>query len=126
MTNAIHPPICPDCALPMQLRDSRFGKFWGCPNYPRCQSKVGAHQESGAPLGRPGTPAERKARIEAHAAFDKLWHCGFYRSRGEAYRWMRKAMDMSEEEAHIGNFGVAECTKLVKLVRDRFAQGRFK
>lgn len=38
-------PTCPECNTPMVLRTAtrgpnQGGKFWGCPNYPRCRSIV--------------------------------------------------------------------------------------
>ena len=30
-------PNCPVCGRPMVLRSSRFGVFWGCPNFPACR-----------------------------------------------------------------------------------------
>jgi len=32
--------ICPGCGEPMVLRDGRFGPFWGCSNYPKCEVTV--------------------------------------------------------------------------------------
>ncbi|ROL61175.1 type I DNA topoisomerase [Bacteroidetes/Chlorobi group bacterium ChocPot_Mid] len=29
--------VCPECGKPMYLRESRFGKFYGCINYPECK-----------------------------------------------------------------------------------------
>jgi hypothetical protein len=42
---AIDTPHCPQCNTPMVLRTARSGpnqggKFWGCPNYPRCRGIV--------------------------------------------------------------------------------------
>jgi ssDNA-binding Zn-finger/Zn-ribbon topoisomerase 1 len=28
---------CPDCGLPMKLKEGRYGFFWGCEGYPQCQ-----------------------------------------------------------------------------------------
>ena len=28
--------LCPDCGAKMVPRNSKHGKFWGCPNYPKC------------------------------------------------------------------------------------------
>jgi len=28
---------CPDCKVPMRIRASAYGPFYGCPNYPRCR-----------------------------------------------------------------------------------------
>jgi len=38
-------PVCPDCKVRMVLRISQRGpvpgaKFWGCPNYPKCQKII--------------------------------------------------------------------------------------
>ena len=33
-------PLCPDCKIPMKFRTSRFGNFYGCPNYPKCSRKL--------------------------------------------------------------------------------------
>lgn len=36
-----HPdPKCPKCKKPMKLIDGKFGKFWGCTRYPKCDGKV--------------------------------------------------------------------------------------
>ena len=31
-------PICDKCGSQMVLRKSKYGKFWGCSNYPRCKN----------------------------------------------------------------------------------------
>jgi DNA topoisomerase-1 len=32
-------PDCPECDETMTLRKGRYGKFWGCPEYPDCEGK---------------------------------------------------------------------------------------
>ena len=32
---------CPKCGGKMQLKNSKYGKFWGCENYPKCKHTVG-------------------------------------------------------------------------------------
>jgi len=90
--DTIAPPACPECSAPMVLVHNRGfrtrahpnGKpFYGCTRYPSCRGAHGAHAD-GRPLGRPGTPEERAARVAAHGWFDKLWQ-GRVRSRDEAY-----------------------------------------
>lgn len=27
---------CPYCGGEMRLKSGRYGKFWGCPNFPKC------------------------------------------------------------------------------------------
>jgi len=108
-----HP--CPECGEPMILRDSKYGLFYGCTAFPQCKASHGAHKKTGQPLGIPADKMTKKARIEAHDAFDQLWK-GKHMARGEAYQWMQEAMEMTEEEAHIGRFGADQCEELVHKV----------
>lgn len=105
-----HP--CPDCGGVMALRESRFGLFYGCENFPACRATHGAHPD-GKPLGIPADRETKKARIAAHKAFDRMWRgpksdC----SRGEAYRRLQLLMNLSADEAHIGRFTKAQCEQL--------------
>lgn len=100
----------------MVLRDSRFGRFYGCSSYPKCQSTHGCHPD-GRPLGKPADKATKQARIRAHEAFDQLWKSEPPRfSRRAAYRWMQQAMGLSKDEAHIGNFDASQCAALIERV----------
>ena len=31
------PPVCDNCNIKMVERSGRYGRFWGCPNYPKCE-----------------------------------------------------------------------------------------
>ena len=33
-------PICPKCGIPLTIRSSNRGKFYGCPNYPKCRETI--------------------------------------------------------------------------------------
>ena len=33
-------PQCPDCGVPMVLRNGKRGEFYGCSNYPNCQKTL--------------------------------------------------------------------------------------
>ena len=33
-------PICPKCGIPLTIRSSSRGKFYGCPNYPKCRETI--------------------------------------------------------------------------------------
>lgn len=105
----------------MVLRESRYGKFWGCSRYPDCRGTHGAHQADGRPLGIPADKETKKARIEAHAAFDLLWK-GREMSRTDAYRWLGEAMGLAPEERHIGQFTKEQCARLVALLGARKAK----
>jgi ssDNA-binding Zn-finger/Zn-ribbon topoisomerase 1 len=108
---------CPDCGSPMRLRDSRFGKFYGCVRFPACKATHGAHAD-GRPLGIPGNAETKAARTRAHAAFDRLWRSGRMR-RNDAYRELQRMMHMTEAQAHIGRFTQEECERLIELLEDR-------
>lgn len=30
-------PFCPRCGSMMEIRNGRYGEFWGCMSYPRCR-----------------------------------------------------------------------------------------
>lgn len=116
MTAAAQPVICGECGAPMQLSRGGYGPFWSCTRWPRCAGTHGAHSD-GRPLGIPASAVTRRARIQAHAAFDQLW-CGTPRmmKRQAAYRWMQQAMQLSESDAHMGSFTVEQCDRLIRLV----------
>ena len=108
-----HP--CPECGEPMVLRDSKYGLFYGCSGFPKCKASHGAHKKTGQPLGTPADGPTKKARIRAHDSFDQLWK-GKHMGRGDAYVWMQEAMEMTEDEAHIGKFTIDHCDRLELLV----------
>jgi hypothetical protein len=108
----------------MVLRDSRFGLFYSCSAFPECRATHGAHQATGEPLGTPADKATKEARIQAHDAFDKLWKPVQGRAqraaaRREAYAWMRDAMDLAPEDAHIGRFDRLQCERLIVAAEAR-------
>jgi ssDNA-binding Zn-finger/Zn-ribbon topoisomerase 1 len=107
---------CPECSAPMKLRDSRYGLFYGCTAFPKCKATHGAHPD-GAPLGRPADKATKRARMDAHDAFDQLWKDGRMKRRA-AYAWMRRALELSPEEAHIGMMDIETCQRLIEAVKD--------
>lgn len=110
-----YPMTCPNCGAMMLPRICRRDNspFWGCEAFPRCKTTHGAHPD-GRPLGKPGTPEVKAARIRAHDAFDKLWNEGDMRRDG-AYAWLAQTMGLKSEQAHIGVFDVEQCTKVVEL-----------
>jgi len=106
----------PGCKSNLKLRDSKYGIFYGCPRWPDCDGKHGAHQATGEPLGIPATKETREARIQAHAEFDKLW-LGPKKvmSRRDAYKVMAEEMGM--DKLHIGSLDKAQCEKLISLLK---------
>ena len=116
---------CPECGARMQLRSTpRFTyrdglprQFYGCSRWPACPGSHGAHPD-GSPVGVPANRETKAARMRAHAAFDALWKGGEL-SRADAYRWMRKALQLDAAEAHIGRFDIDLCERLVAAVAAR-------
>lgn len=108
---------CGDCGSPMVLRNSRFGQFYGCTKFPACKGTHGAHPD-GKPMGIPANKETKEARITAHAAFDTLWKTNLMK-RKEAYRWMRRAMDLPAKMAHISMFSKEQCALLCALIKAR-------
>jgi len=109
-----HDLQCPECQAPLVLRPSKYGLFYGCSTYPKCRSAHGAHP-NGAPLGVPANKEVKDARVRAHASFDLLWNTGTM-TRKEAYKWMQMALRLGKHEAHIGNFDLVTCNKLIEAV----------
>ena len=38
--DAISAPLCPKCGIPLVIRSSSRGKFYGCSNYPKCRQTM--------------------------------------------------------------------------------------
>ena len=75
-------------------------------------------------LGTLADAALRHKRIEAHAAFGRLWESGLM-SKRQAYRWLQAKMGLPEREAHIGKFSTFRCDQVIELCSQCFrAAGR--
>lgn len=94
-------------------------QYWRC----ECGAYVGCHRGTDyTPLGRPAGPDTRKARGEAHAAFDPLWKhvaqrddIALGRARNRGYRFLAEQMGMSREDCHISHMDVALCRKVIEI-----------
>jgi len=119
-----HDLLCPekDCNGRLVLRSSVHGVFYGCTNYPRCRGSHGAHPD-GAPLGKPADGETKKARIRAHAFFDRLWKDPVVgKTRAEAYEWLAKSYNMVPEKAHISMMDKDDCEVLVDVIKASFPE----
>lgn len=119
---------CAYCQQPTQLvggdviyphrLDLAEKKFYLCEP---CGAYVGCHPGTETPLGRVANAELRKAKMEAHAAFDPLWKEGGMK-RKEAYAWLRGELGLAEDECHIGMFDVDRCQEIVRLcLKKRYA-----
>lgn len=97
-------PICPTCGEPARIAATKYGPRASC---------CGLHSWGYKPLVDPETHAARNA---AHAAFDPLWQ-GRQMSRGEAYRRLQIAMDMTSAECHISLMSADQARRVVEIAR---------
>ena len=111
-----HPLTCFECGAPMKLQPtSVFGRpYYTCINYPACPGTHSAHMD-GTPMGTPADQKTKSMRMVAHTVFDRLWK-ERKMSRSGAYTWMQHTLGLNAEDAHIGNFDVAQCKRLVEAV----------
>jgi len=93
-----------------------------------CDVRVGV-DKNGRALGTPAGPELRQLRMDTHAVFDLLWHrwatfrdIPVKKARGKAYVWMREAMGLSSEEAHIAMFTEDQCRTLIELAKAKNAE----
>lgn len=122
---------CPYCGSPALLRPASlvYGEkaksptapYYVCARYPACDAYVAAHRDTHLPMGTLADAALRRKRIQAHAAFDRLWESGLM-SRKQAYRWLQAQLDLPEQEAHIGNFSTFRCEQVIRLCNRSFQQ----
>lgn len=95
-------------------RDLHRKWFYKC----KCGAYCGCHNGTVAPLGLPCGPETRAARMDAHAAFDRLWRSGEM-SRSEAYRWLAGVLGLSLDDCHIGKMNKAQALAVVAAVREK-------
>lgn len=127
MTDATAPPRCPYCGAPAVLLESSadlyhgrdYGPAWACRP---CGAWVGCHPRTHTPLGRLADAELRKAKMEAHAAFDPLWKrkqviagINKHHARGSGYKWLAAQLGVNREECHIGMMDVAMCKRVVEV-----------
>jgi len=87
-----------------------------------CGAWVGVHRGTKIPLGRLANAELRKAKIEAHAAFDRFWQAAIKlrgwtkgKARAKAYAWLSKSLEIPAEDCHIGMFDIADCKRVTAL-----------
>lgn len=95
--------------------------MWRC----RCGAYCGTHPNLTA-VGTPAGAATRRAREEAHAAFDPLWRRRMQISgltqkaaRGRGYKWLAQQLGISTKECHIGMMDEITAKRVVELCQRR-------
>lgn len=121
VTGAVIYPHRPDLAVKL---------FYRC--LP-CDAYVGCHPD-GKPLGRLADAELRRAKIEAHGAFDPLWEPRSAQTlaypdeprpqkklqrvmRSRAYAWLSAQLGLSIDDTHIGMLDVDGCRRVVAVIR---------
>lgn len=100
---------CPNHKSVMRCSPSRYGPRYAC-DEPGCTVVCWNNKTS--------TPADaetRALRSRCHALFDERWKSG-RESRDESYRWLRRVMGLTREDAHIGKFSKAQCEQLLAIL----------
>ena len=120
-------PACPYCHFHARLvtgdaiyphrPDLHAKHFWLCSP---CGAWVGTHSGSRkhAPLGRLANADLRRAKQEAHAAFDPIWR-GREMHRTRAYQWLADQLGIPVSKCHIGKFDVEMCGRVLDVCRAR-------
>ena len=94
-----------------------YGKSYMCYYCKKCDSYVGCHNNTREALGTMANKELREWRKKAHKEFDPFWK-KWGMKRNESYKLMQGIMGMTEDEAHIANFDVNQCKKLVEKIRE--------
>ena len=118
--------ICPYCGTKPSLVDSAiiygksYGKVYLCLT---CGAYVGCHHGTMKPLGRLANKSLRRAKQNAHLAFDALWQSGKV-SRYDAYTWLAAALGIPREYAHIGMLDEIQCHLVMKYATEYMEANR--
>jgi hypothetical protein len=125
-------PTCPYCGRPAEFLPSSETLYHGRDYGPAyaclpCKAWVGCHRGTTQPLGRLADAALRRAKIDAHGAFDRTWRAlharrqaaepGYTlgRARASRYRRLAELLGIPPQECHIGMFDVETCRRVIEL-----------
>jgi len=100
---------CPVHNVRLEPSETRFGTRWACP----CAECTVACWSGGT-----STPADeptREMRHQAHLAFDPLFRGKGREVRAQVYMSLAVYMGLSQEETHIGYFGIEQCARVIEF-----------
>jgi hypothetical protein len=86
-------------------------KFYSCAP---CGAHVGCHDGTTTPLGRLADAELRRAKMNAHAAFDPLWRSR-QMTRKAAYSRLAKELGIERDKCHIGMFDLETCRRVAAI-----------
>lgn len=87
-----------------------------------CGSRIGVHKGTRIPLGMLADAETRKARIEAHQAFDALWMQGHV-GRFKGYAWLAMKLGIEHSMCHLGWMDAELCRIAIKICQTPPSQG---
>jgi hypothetical protein len=129
-SDIISAKVCPYCGETPEFVDSScvyhgnsFGMIYLCR---KCNSYVGVHAGTKKAKGRLADAELRKAKQDAHRAFDKIAKTGLINklwkqripnttNREKAYWWLSRKMGVKKEFCHIGMFDLDQCAKVISI-----------
>ena len=102
-------------------------QFWRCRP---CLAHVGCHPGTTKPLGTLAKARLRGLRIDAHTAFDPLWHdlmrsqhLSKSKARGRAYSWLSAQLD--GQQSNISHADEDTCLEIIRLCKAARTSGAF-
>jgi len=104
---------CPECDSIMILKNSKYGKFYGCSKYPLCKGTHGAHPD-GRPLGIPANKETKLLRTEAHKLLGEMfgdWNTITKKQKAKMYDWLK-------ENTSMGHISMLMKDELVELIEE--------
>ena len=107
---------CPECGSDMILKNSKYGKFYGCSSFPLCKATHGAHP-NGEPLGFSANKELKLLRIKAHQELEKYfgrWKDMSRKDKAKMYKWLKN----NTKSGHIGNMGKEDIAILFKKLKE--------
>lgn len=118
--DVLNAKICPYCKSTTEVVSETdvYGKEYKgramirCRNFQICDSYVGTHDD-GTTLGRLANKQLRRAKIDAHNCFDRIWKDKLM-GRDEAYEELSDFLVIPDEFTHIGMFNITTCKKVVE------------
>lgn len=114
-------PHCPFCDSVAEIKTSQefYGKDYDCCVWycPKCTDVyVGTQKGSNKALGKMANKETRKFRKITHEELDYKFKNGSLK-KNDLYTWISDKLDLSTEDAHIGNFSIDECKEIIKVAR---------
>ncbi len=94
-----------------------------------CDARVGAHEESGEPLGTAANAELRQLRITVHNLVDRNWKAApkgatRHRLRRETYRALSEALGLPEDDARVAMFDADHCRAALSYLKGMSAAAR--